>query len=135
MASLLIALVEAAQAVRHVDRVGDQNRQGDDVECSLVCGREHHEAPCSVEMCAQPVRGRDTPPISRFESRKVKLRHGGDEIVANSNLMLEKLHGHDSTDCVAPEILFARRAAPVSIEAGQRIKAARLELFAQDVAI
>ena len=49
--------------------------------------------------------------------------------------MGEELLGHDRADRVAAEILGARAAAAVAIEAGQRIGAAGLELAAEDVAL
>ena len=50
-------------------------------------------------------------------------------------LVLEELGGDDGTDGVAAAVLRARRAAPVPVEAGQRVAAALLELATQHVAL
>ena len=66
----------------------------------------------------------------RHEAGEAILRYRSAEIVADASLMLEELSGRHGTDGVAAPILGPRPAAPVSIEAGKRIGAARLQLAA-----
>ena len=48
-------------------------------------------------------------------------------------LVLEELGGHHGADRVAAEVVRAGAAAPVAVEPGERVGAARLQLPAQDV--
>ena len=50
-------------------------------------------------------------------------------------LVLEEFGGDHGTDGVATQVLGTGGAAPVPVEAGERVGAARLQFAAQDVSI
>jgi hypothetical protein len=60
---------------------------------------------------------------------------GVDQIVADPSLMLEELGGDHRADGVAAEVLRPGGAAPVTVEAGDRVGAARFEFSPQYVAL
>ena len=81
----------------------------------------------SVVVGEQPIRRSHTPAIPRYQAGKTVPRHGRREVVANAALMLEEFGGYHSTDGVAAVVLGPTGAAPVSIKAGEGVRATGLE--------
>jgi len=127
--------LEGAGAGRDVDSVLLKHCERHDLECPLIGRCEHHVGRCAIFVRPQPVLCGHTPPISGHEAREVKLGHWGAEIVADATLMLEELSGGHRADRVAAPVLGPRPTAPISIEAGERVDAARLQLVAQYIAV
>ena len=61
-------------------------------------------------------------------------RHRRDQVVPDRALVLEELGCHDGAHRVTAEILRPARAAPVAVEAGDRVVPARLQRAAQNAA-
>ena len=112
-----------------------KHSQRDDLECPLMGRREHHVGGRAVVVGTQPVRRCHTPSISGHEAREVILGHRSHEIVADVTLVLQEFSGGHGAYRVAAQILGPRAAAPVSIEPGEGIDSAGLQLAAQHVAI
>jgi hypothetical protein len=91
-----------------------------------VRGGEDHEGRRPITMRTQPVGGGYTPTIAGYQTGKTVLGHRRREIVTNASLMFEKVSRDDGADCVTPIIFRPRRAAPVTVEAGDGVGAARL---------
>jgi hypothetical protein len=97
--------------------------------------REYDKCSRTILVGPQPVSCGHAPSISRHEAGESKLRHRTAEIVAYATLVLEKLSCDHSADGVAATVLHPRPAAPVSIEASERVGAARLQLAAQHISV
>ena len=107
----------------------------DDVDGSLVGGRQYDRCCNPVVVGAQPVGCRHTPPVARRKAREVKVRHRSGEIISDAALVVQKLLGDDRAHRVTAPVLGPGMARTVSIEAGHRIDSARLEIATQYVAL
>ena len=126
--------LERAQVLGHVDGVLLQRGQRDDAQHRLVGRGEHDRRRDPLGVGARPVGGRDAPAVAGDQAREAVRRHRRRQVVADGALVLEELGGDDRADGVAAQVLRAGAAAPVAVEAGHRVGAARLELAAEDVA-
>ncbi len=115
---------------RDVDGMLLEHRERDDLKRPLIGRCEHYECSRAVLVSPEPVDGGHAPSIPGHEAREAVLRHRSAEIVANATLVFEELRGDHRADCVAAPILDSRPAAPVSIEACQRVGAAGLQFAA-----
>lgn len=131
----MISTFEVAWSSGNVDGVFLQHRERDYFQGPLMSRGEHDVGSRAVLVGPEPVECSHTPPISGYETRKAKLGHRSSEVVADSPLMREKLGRDNRTDCVASPIFEPGPAAPVPVEAGERVGAAELELAAQHVTI
>jgi hypothetical protein len=107
----------------------------DDLERSLVCGREDDESRRAVHVRLQPIGCGHTPAVAGNESREPILRHRCDQVVADPLLVLEKLDGDNRANRVAPQVLGTGVAAPITKEAGDRVGTAGSERPAQDIEV
>ena len=127
--------LKGAGVRRDVDGVLLEHRERNDLKRPLMCRCEYHVRSRAIFVGPQPVDCGHTPAIPGHEAREAKLRPRSAEIVADSTLVLEELGGDHGADCVAAPILGSRPAAPVSIEASERVGAAGLQLAAQHIEI
>jgi len=121
--------------VRHISGEFLKSLPGHVVECGGVRRPQHNGGSCSGLVGLQPPSGADGPSISRLQSGESVLGQGGAEVVADGLLMLEELRRHDGTHGVGAEIIGARRRVAISIEAGQRLHPAHVELAAEHIAL
>lgn len=122
--------LESARACRDVDGMLLQHGEWDDLESPLMSRCEHDVRGGPILVGPQPIACRYAPSIPGHKAEETKLRHRSAEIVTDATLVLEELGCDDRGDCVAAPILGSRPAAPVAIEAGHRVGAARLQLAA-----
>ena len=94
----------------------------------LVRRRQHHVRSGAIVMSPQPVRRCHAPAVAGHQAGEVELGHRGAQVVADTALVLQELRGDDRADRVAAEVLRPGGAAPVPVEAGDRVAAARLQL-------
>jgi len=73
------------------------------------------------------------PAVARFEPGKPRGRLRRAEVIALFFRESEKLSGHQGAHAVDADVLCARVAAAVTIETGQRVKAARFKFAPQDI--
>ena len=118
---------EIAGSGGDIDGMLLEHGQGDDLQCTLVGGGQDHIGGGTVMVGPKPVGRGHTPSITGHQAGKSELGHRGDQVVPDGALMLQEFGGHDRTDGVAAEILRAGVAAPVPVEAGEGIGAARLQ--------
>ncbi len=78
-----------------------------ELQHGLMGRGEDHWSGHAVSMCPEPIGRRDTPPVAGPQARKVELRHGGDQVVADRCLVIEEFTGHDGTDGVASDVTGA----------------------------
>jgi len=90
----------------HVDGVGQEHIEVDDVERALVGRRQHHRGRRTIEVGAQPVAGRDAPSVTGVQTREAESGIGGHQIVADRHLVVEELSGHHGTDRVVSDVLW-----------------------------
>ena len=119
----------------HVDCVLLEHIELDDVQRSLMSGCEHNVRGNAIAVSPQPVRRRDAPAVARGEPGELVLRDRGAQIVADAALVLEELSRDDGADRVAALVLRPGPAAAVPVEPGHWVRATRLQLTAQDIAI
>ena len=129
----MYSTLESSWARRDVDGVLLEHRERNDFKRSLMSRCEHYVGSRAVFVGPQPVARGHTPSIPGHEAREAKLRHWSAEIVADPTLVIEERSGDHRADRVAAPVLGSRPAAPVSIEAGERVCAAGLQLAAQHV--
>ena len=130
-----VVSLQLAGVVRHVHGVLLQRFQRHHLEGGLMGGGKHNRRGAAVVVGSQPVDGGDAPAVSRHEAGETVLRHRLREVVADGALVLQELGGHDGADGVQSDVLGTRRAAAVTVEAGERIVAARFKRATQRVAI
>src|SRR3954452_4681604 len=126
--------VQCAGIGRYVDRVLLQPGERDHVERPLVRGSQHDRRVDTVLVRLTPAHRDHTPPITGLQASEPPLRYRRREVVADRPLVGEELLGHHSADGVQPDVLRTAGAGPVTVEAGHRIRTARLEFSAEDVA-
>jgi len=112
-----------------------QGLQRHDLQRALMRRGEHDRRRHPVGVGLQPARRDDTPAVAGNQAREVVERQGGLQVVADAALVLEELGGHDRADCVTTEVLRTGAATAVAVEPGDRIRAAWLEVAAEDIAI
>ena len=127
--------LELAWTSRDVDGVLPQYLERNDFEGAFVGRGEDDKGRGTIIVRPQPVACRYAPPVSGDEPGKAVLRHGGDQIVADASLVLEKLSSDHGADRVAAQVLVACTATSVSVKAGERVCATRFQLAAEHVAI
>ena len=98
-------------------------------------GGQHDRRGHAVFIRSEPVPRGHAPTVAGYEAGEVVLGHRRAQVVANAALVFEKLRGHHGADRVAPHVFGSRAAAAVSVEAGHRFGAARLQGTTQHVAI
>src|SRR6266700_2165902 len=98
-------------------------------------GREHHVCGRAIAVSPQPVRRRHAPAVPWHEPGEPERRHRRAEVVADATLMFKELAGHHRANRVAPLVLRPRAAAPISIEPGDWVGAARLQLTTKYITI
>jgi hypothetical protein len=128
------SVAEHAGISGDVDGVLLQRVEWNDLQSPLVGGRQDDVGGRTVLVGAQPVRCRNAPPGARDQAGEPVLGPRRAEVVTDLTLVLEELRGHHRADRVTSTVLRARGAAPVPIEAGERVGPAELELCAEDVA-
>ena len=129
------SVFERARVGGHVDRVLREQVERDEIERPLVGGGENDECGDALFVRAQPRVGRHAPAVAGLESGKVVLGRRRAQVVADAPLIFEKLPGHDGADRVTSEVTRAGAAAAVTVEAGERVGAARLERAAEHIAL
>jgi hypothetical protein len=135
MADTSQLVVEAAGMARDIHRVLLEHVEWHDVQRSLVGRREDHVSGSAIAVGAQPVHGRDAPAITGHQAGKLIGRDWRAQVVADAPLMVEKLSGDHSADGVAAEILWSGPAAAITVETGQRVAPAGLQLASEHIAI
>lgn len=120
---------------RYVHGVLLECLERNDLEGALVGGRQHDEGGGAVAVGPQPVDRGHAPAIAGNEPGEVVLGDRRGEVVADAALVLEEFGGDHGADGVAAPILGSGRAAPVPVEARQRVGAARLQRAAQHISI
>ncbi len=74
----------------HVDLMFLEHRKRNDLKRPFVGGRQHDKGARAVLVRPQPVRRGYAPALAGREPGEVVLRHGGDQVVANTTLVLEE---------------------------------------------
>src|ERR1700722_18192911 len=89
----------------------------------------------AIVMSPEPVRGGHAPPVSRHEPREPIRGYRRTQIVADTALVRQELFRHYGADRVTALVFRAASAAPVPVEASDRVGAARFQRAAEHVAI
>ena len=121
--------------IRDVDRMLGERGKGNDRQSSFMCRSQDNVGSDAIAVGPQPVRRRHAPPVAWHEARKLVLRHRSAQIVADATLMIKEFSGDHRAYCVATQVLGPGTAAPVPVEAGDRVSATGLKLTAKHVAI
>src|SRR5438067_733560 len=127
------SVVERGGAGRHVDRVLPERLQRHDVQGPLMGGGQHHGRGDAVAVGPQPVGRGHAPAVPGHQPGEGELGDRGAEVVADPALVVEELGGHHGADRVTAPVLRPGVAAAVPVEAGDRVRAARLQLAAQHI--
>jgi len=126
---------ERSRIRRHVDGVLLERGERNDLKRPLMGGRQHYIGGCAVLVRPQPVQRGHAPAITGREPREVVLRHRGDQVVADTTLVLEERGRDHRADRMAPPVLRTGTTAPVTVKAGEGVDAARLKLATEHIAI
>jgi hypothetical protein len=102
--------------------------------CRRCVGRfqNHRRRQASIEGFF-PATDAQTPAVPRLEAGKSYLRVRRNEIIATGDRKLQKLGGHDRTDCMKTEISWSCATEAITIEAGRWIRAATLQISAKNI--
>ena len=117
-----------------VERVLLQCVERNDGERFLVCRRENDRRRDTRLESLAPGRGAHAPAISGNEARKAEGRHRGEEIVALLAGKGEEFGRDLRADHVQADILRARVAAAVAIEAGHGLKRTDFQRLTEHIA-
>ena len=98
-------------------------------------GRQHYVGGRAVLVRPQPVHRGHAPAVTGREPREVVLRHRGDEVVADTTLVLEERGRDHRADRVAPPVLRTGTTAPVAVKAGEGVDPTRLKLATEHITI
>ncbi len=96
---------------------------------------QDHKCRRPVAMRTEPICCGNAPPIARQKTWKTVLRRRSTQIVADGQLMLEKLGSDHRADGVASMVFESGLATPVAVEPRHGIGTARLQFSAYDVSI
>jgi len=98
-----------------------------------VRGSKHHGRRASGFKRLLPPGCAQTPSITANETRKAKLSHGRDEIVANHRTEAKELLSHHRANGMQTAIARTGAAVAITIEAGARLKTAAFEFTTQNI--
>lgn len=118
-----------------VDGVFLERGERNDLKRPFMGGRQHYVSGRAVLMRPQPVHRGHAPAVAGREPREVVLRHGGDQVVADTTLVLEERGRDHRADRVSPRILRTGTTAPVTVKAGEGVDATRLKLATEHITI
>src|SRR5437764_10542914 len=126
---------ERSRIQRNVDGMFLERSERNDLKRTLVGGRQDYVGGGAVLVRAEPIHCGHAPAVAGREPREVVLGHRGDQVVADTTLVLEERGRDHSADRVAPQILWTGTTAPVAEEAREGIHATRLELATEHITI
>src|SRR5437763_1772330 len=86
-------------------------------------------------MRPQPVQRSHAPAVPGLEPREVVLRRRGDQVIADTTLVLEECGRDHGADRVAPPALRTGTTARVTVKAGEGVDATRLKLATEHITI
>ena len=118
-----------------VDGVLLERSERNDVKRPLMGGRQHHVGGRAVIVRPQPVQSGHAPAVAGREPGEVVLRHRGDQVIADTTLVLEERGRDHRADRVAPPVLRTGTTAPVTVKAGEGVDATRLKLATEHITI
>jgi hypothetical protein len=118
-----------------VDGVLLEHGERNDLKRPLMGRRQHYVGGRAVLMRPQPVQRGHAPAVAGREPREVILRHRGDQIIADTTLMLEERGRDHSADRVAAPVLRTSTTAPVTVKAGEGVDATLLKLATEHITI
>ena len=109
--------------------------QGNYFKGSLVRRGEDHKCRRPVAMRTEPIYCGNAPPIARHKTWKTVVWHRGNQIVADGQLMREKLGSDHRADGVASLVFGSGLATPVTVEPRHGVGTARLQFSTYNVSI
>ena len=118
-----------------VDGVFLERGERNDLKRPFMGGRQHYVGGRAVLVRPQPVHRGHAPAVAGREPREVVLRHRGDQVVADTALVLEERGRDHRADRVAPPVLRTGTTAPVTVKAGEGVDATRLKLATEHITI
>jgi hypothetical protein len=127
--------VEVAWSGWNVNGVLAKGFQRNYFKGTLVRRGEDHECRRPVAMRTEPICGGNAPPIARHKTWETVVWHRGAQIVADGQLMLEKLGSDHRADGVASMVFGSGLATPVTVEPRHGVDTAWLQFSTYDVSI
>ena len=118
-----------------VDGVFLKRSERNDLKRPLMGGRQHHVGGRAILVRPQPVHRGHAPTVTGREPGEVVLRHRGDQVVADTTLVLEERGRDHRADRVAPPVLRTGTTAPVTVKAGEGGDATLLKLATKHITI
>ncbi len=126
---------ERPRIQRNVDGMFLERSERNELKRTLVGGRQHYVGGRAVLVRPEPVHCGHAPAVAGREPREVMLGHRGDQVVADTTLVLEERGRDHGADRVAPQVLRTGTTAPVAEEACEGIDATRLKLATEHIAV
>jgi hypothetical protein len=126
--------LQRAEVLRNVDRVLLQHGQIDHLERSSVGGGEYHRWSRPGLMSLKPTLRNNAPAITGLQTWKAVFGDWSDQVIPDTPLVLEEFrcyHGAHQVDCT----IWSGAAAPIAIEACDRLRTAGLQFAAEDIAL
>ena len=118
-----------------VDGVLLERSERNDLKRPFMGGRQHHVGGRAVLVRPQPVQRGHAPAVAGREPRELVLRHRGDQVIADTTLVLEERGRDHRADRVAPPVLRTGTTAPVTVKAGEGVDATRLKFATQHITV
>ena len=112
-----------------------ERSERNDLKRPFMGGREHDVGGRAIFMRPQPVQRGYAPAVAGREAREVVLRDRGDQVIADTTLVLEERGRDHRADRVAPAILRTCVTATVTVKAGEGVDATRLKLATEHITI
>jgi hypothetical protein len=125
--------LQRAEVLRNVDGVPLQHGQIDHLERSSVGGGEYHRWSRPGLMSLKPTLRNHAPAITGLQTWKAVFGDWSDQVIPDTPLVLEEFrcyHGAHQMDCT----IWSGAAAPIAIEACDRLRTAGLQFAAEDIA-
>jgi hypothetical protein len=126
--------LQRAEVLRNVDGVLLQHSQIDHLERPGVGGGEYHRWSRPGLMSLKPTLRNHAPAITGLQTWKAVFGDWSDQVIPDTPLVLEEFrcyHGTHQMDCT----IWSGAAAPIAIEACDRLRTAGLQFAAEDIAL
>ena len=118
-----------------VDGVLLERSERNDLKRPFMGGRQHYVGRRAVLVRPEPVQRGHAPAVAGREPREVVLTHRGDQVIADTALVLEERGRDHRADRVAAPVLRTGTTAPVTVKAGEGVDATRLKLATEHITI
>jgi hypothetical protein len=126
--------LQGAEVLGDINRVLLQDGQVDHLQRSNVGGSQYHRRSYARLIGLSPTLRNHTPPITRLQTGKAKLRRWCDQVVADPALVLQEFRGNHCAHQMRG-LTRSGAAATIAVEARDRVGTAGLQFGTKDIGL